>query len=388
MLYNENIEMATRCGELLSASRYSAGLSRKAMSEAMGVSDSTVRAWEDGQGSPTLFGMLEWFRITGKSYFRAMLDFFWPETFRGLRGTDSGEKIRNALITYLERVAGPVEIKKLHYLVLGNHGAEWSGLLDMACAHAHTSLKSRYRVAEIIHASYDICKGNHCAAGVPDVDADADSKLLKNAIRAAEAAQSAGLNGYTLGDIFGKDDNIVSEILLRARQDADIPRKNLAKALGKTERTIQNWESGFNPSFLDICMWFHAIEKSAWAYIQCSIYNHDVHFSGDSAGECRRELIDYFSSAENSEVRKVSYLVMGEHGSNWLALLEALYEHVCSPLAQRVISARSILVNYSVDVQHTEIISTGNILPDTDNLRRCIELGTEAAKAGKASYKI
>lgn len=388
MYYHSNIEIATHCGELLSASRYHSGLSRKAMSDLMGVSESTIRAWEDGQGSPTLFGMLEWFRVTGKSYFRAMLEFFWPDTFRGLKGTDSAEKIQGALMTYLSQVAGPIEIKKLHYLILGNHGSDWSGLLDMACAQEHTSLKSRYRNAEIIQASYDISKGNNNDVKVPNIDVDTDCALLRNAIKAAESAQSAKLNGYTLGDIFGKDDNIVSGILLQARQDANVSRKDLAKALGKTERTIQNWESGFNPSFLDICMWFHAIGKSAWKYIQCSIYNHDVHYQDDYSEECRKELIKYFSAAENSEIRKVCYIIMGEHGSNWLALLEALFEHVCSPLAQRVISARSILISYSVDSQHTEIVGTGHILPDTDNLRRCIELGTEAAKAGRTSYSL
>lgn len=388
MLYNSNIIMATRCGDLLSASRYDSGLSRKAMSETMGVSENTIRAWEDGQGSPTLFGMLEWFRITGKSYFRAMLDFFWPDTFKGLKGTDSDDKIKNALITYLTQVAGPIEIKKLHYLVLGNHGSEWSGLLDMACAHEHTCLRSRFRNAEIIQASYDIYKGSDINVNIPDIDVDADNALLRKAIRAAEAAQSSGLNGYTLADIFGKDDEIVSSILLRARTDANVSRKDIAKALGKTERTIQNWESGFNPSFLDICMWFNAINKSAWTYIQCFIYGHDVHYHDDFADDCREELIRYFSAAERSEIRKLSYIIMGQHGSNWLAMLEALFEHVCTPLAQRVISARSILVSYSVDAQHTEIVEPGNILPDADNLSRCIELGTIAVKSGKNAYSL
>lgn len=385
MLYNINIEMANRCGEMLSVSRYRSGLSRKAMSEAMGVSESTIKAWEDGQGSPTLFGMLEWFRITGTSYFRAMLGFFWPDAFWGLKGSDSGEKIKNALMTYLSKVAGPNEIKKLHYIVFGNHGSEWSGLLDMACAHEHTSLKSRYRISEIIQASFDISHATYNVS-VPNIDINMDRSLLENAIRAAEASQKAKLSGYTIGEIYGKNDNIVSGILLQSRLDAGVSRKDLAKALGKTERTIQNWESGFSPSFLDVCMWFSAIEKPAWSYIQNAIYNHKTNNYDSYAEECRQELIEYFSAADIIEIRKVSFAIMGDHGSNWLAMLEALLEHVCSPLAQRVISARSILISYSIESQHTEIIATENILPDLENLRRCIELGTEAAKAGKNSY--
>ena len=386
MLYTSNIDMATRCGEMLATSRYHSGLSRRAMSEAMVVSESTIKAWEDGQGSPSLFGMLEWYRITGACYYRAMLDFFWPDAFNGLVGSDNETKVKNALMTYLREVAGPIELKKLHYLIFGHHGSLWSGILDMACAYAHTSLSSRYRTLDIIQASYDISSENGAIDRPPYIDVDLDRPLLKNAIQAAEKAQRMGLDGYIIGDIFGKDDKIVSNILLNARLDAGVSKKDIAKALGKTERTIQNWESGFNPSFLDICLWFQAIEKSAWTYIQCAIYNHDVHYSEAYSDDCRKNLIQYFSTAEISEIRKVCYIIFGKHGSNWHAMLEALFEHSCSPLAQRVISARSILVSYSVDADHTELVAMDNISPDIYNLRRCIELGTEAAKHGKTSY--
>lgn len=45
-----------------------------------------------------------------------------------------------------------------------------------------------------------------------------------------------------------------------------------------------------------------------------------------------------------------------------------------------------IFVSYSVDAQRTEIVATDNFSPDIDDLHRCIELRTEAAKHGKTSY--
>ena len=81
MLFNRIIEDADRCGNLLSSSRTRAELSRKTMSIALGVSESTIKAWENGQGSPTLYGILEWFRTVGESPFRPMLEFFWPDVF-------------------------------------------------------------------------------------------------------------------------------------------------------------------------------------------------------------------------------------------------------------------------------------------------------------------
>ncbi len=385
MLYRANIEMADRCGEILSESRCAARISRKTMSEAMEVSEGTIRAWEEGQGSPTVLGMLEWFRITGRSFSKAMLEFFWPEIFKGLGGATSDEKIKTALGTYVEQIAEPGEVKKLHFLILGNHGSEWSGLLDMACAHEHTSLKCRCRTAEIIHTAYDINGANGNVAVVPGIESD--EVFLKKAINAAKNAQSSGLNGYTLGDIF-KDDHIISHMLEQARLDSGISRKDLAKALNKSERTIQNWENGFNPSFLDVCMWFGAVKKSAWAYTQSAIYNHDVNACDDYAEMCRKELLGYFADAPMSEIRKLCYIIMGEHGSNWHSLLEALFEYICLPLSQRVITARSVLMGYCIEEQSTEIIGVDNILPDIENLRRCIQLGTNAAKNGKPFYTI
>ena len=386
-MYDETYyAIATRCGEFLAMSRYRSGYSRKNMSKVMDVSESTIKSWEEGQGSPTFFGILEWCRTTGTSFFRAMLDFFWPNVFKGLSGTDSNSKILNALCTYIEQIAGPIEVKKLYYLIRGNHGSEWSGLLDMACAHEHTSLKTRCGIAEIISVSYDLSLAGGHVCTPPNINAEKDRSLLRNAIYAAKMALTANLNGYTICEINNKNEKCISDTLAQARMDAGVSRKDLAKALGKTERTIQNWENGFDPSFIDICMWFNAIRQSAWKYLQCAIYDHDVHFQDDYAETCRKKLIDYFLMAPADEVRKVSYLIIGEHGSNWLAMLEAMFEHTCSPLAQRVISARSVLVGYCIEQMRTEIVGINNILPDIDNLERCIRLGTEAAKSGKEAY--
>ena len=64
-----------------------------------------------------------------------------------------------------------------------------------------------------------------------------------------------------------------------------------------------------------------------------------------------------------------------------------MFEHVCSPLAQRVISARSVLIGYQLDQRSQQLLETNHTMPDIDNLNRCIDLGTEAAKKGLPAYK-
>ena len=382
MLFNHTIDDADRCGNLLANSRIRSGLSRKTMSMALGVSESTIKAWENGQGSPTLYGILEWFRTVGESPFRPMLDFFWPDVFAGLTAENTDDEIREAGEFYFEKIAGPIEIQKLHYLIFGKHGSEWSGLLDMACAHTHTSLNSRYRVAEIIQVSYEMSAATGHTLKPPGIEAD--RPLLLSAIAAAkEASVSSRKNGYAIGQSHAD----TSALLAKARLDSGATQKEVAKALGKTQHTIQKWETEYNPSFLDLCMWFRVLNMPAWTYIHCTLYPTEKLTFLDGDEKCREELIAYLSSTSSTELRKMFYLVIGMHGSNWLAMLEMMFEHVCSPLAQRVISARSVLIGYQLEQRNQQLLGTGHIMPDIENLNRCIARGTEAAKRGLPAYK-
>lgn len=381
MLFSHTIEEADRCGNMLASSRTRSGLSRKTMSIALNVSESTIKAWETGQGSPTLHGIQEWFRIVGESPFRPMLDFFWPDVFAGLTEKNTDDEIREAGKFYFTKVAGPMEIRKLHYLIWGDHGSEWSGLLDMACAHTHTSLNSRYRVGEIIQASYEMSVANGLVRKPPEIEAD--RALLLSAITAAkEASVRSAQNGY----VIGMDNADTSALLARARIDSGATQKELAKALGKTLSTIQKWETEYNPRFLDMCIWFRVLDMPAWTYIHCMLYPTEKLASMEGDEKRRKEVVDHLSSTSSAELRKIFYLITGMHGSNWMAVLEMMFEHICSPLVQRVISAHSVLIGYRLEQCNQQLLKTNHIMPDIENLKRCIKLGAEAVKKGLPAY--
>ena len=125
----------------------------------------------------------------------------------------------------------------------------------------------------------------------------------------------------------------------------------------------------------------------AWTYIQCTLFPNEKLVFHEDDEKRRREVIDYLTTTSSQTLRKMFYLVAGTHGSNWLAVLEMMFEHVCSPLAQRVISARSVLIGYQLDASNLRLRDVEHILPDLGNLNRCIALGTEAAKQGLTRYK-
>lgn len=375
-MYLYKVDAADRCGLILSSTRTNAGISRRVMSTYINASETTIKAWENGQGSPTLSSFLDWFHIVGEHPFSYMLEFFWPKAFKSLSQKSTDEELRNALSVYLKEVAGPREIRKLHYLIMGEYEGCWSGVLDMFCAHTHTSLHNRYKIAEIIRTSFDLSISDpHYSQN--DLS---DYALLHGAIQAARNAALDHKQGYSMMNTKEEYSKISSIIMRKARLDAGEPLSFLSKALGKTERTIRNWEHNSEATFLDMCMWFHVLDKPMWSYLRSEmIIGESVEFSNADI-QSQNELLQYCAQLDRTELRKLCFLIFWKHGSNWHSLLELMIEHVNSPLSQRVISARSVLIGYEIDSNDARLFEPIGILPDLDNLKKCIEVETQIAK--------
>lgn len=376
MFYNYQLVIADRISTILARSRVKAGLSRRKISELVGISESTIKGWEAGQGSPTLPGAVAWFQAAGERPFRSLLDFLWPHVFRELTGSSDIREIRAALTLYFSEVAGVRELQKLHDLVLGQHGGKWSALLDMACAFSHSSLSSQYRGASLIQASYDLCRPeSDDLCGDNDI-ASSDLRSLPSSFF-EDTRQDISLPPM---------DHVASVVMARARQDAGVSLHDIAKAMGKTTRTISNWEQHAEPSFRDLCVWFHVINKPLWPYLRNALNPDEPIDLGEDERVLCNDLITYFAKADPSEARKLTYLIVGRYGSHWSAVLELLYRHIQSPLHQRILTAHTILVGYRLDQNDALLRETDNIAPDVEHLEACISLATYAVKAGLSSY--
>lgn len=384
-MFNYNIEIADRCSEMLARDRTNAKLSRKMISREIGVSESTIKAWEMGQGSPTLPVLVEWFKATGCNPFRAFIDFFWPELFQGLSAEKSDGDFRRALSVYFSEIAGQLEIQKLHFLVFNDFGGEWSGLLDMFCAHSQMSLKSRCRMAEMIQIAYELSRANNNARILSDFEVN--RVFLLDAIEAAKKASLIHKDGYIITNMDMNFSEVASSILRRSRVDSGVSQLYMAKAMGKSERTIQNWESTSEPTFLEICLWCRILDKKVWDYLRNAIDPSEPFGTNENDRHLRNDLTAHFNAADSKELRKLAYLILGKYGSYWNAVLEMMVEHVCTPLYQRIMTARSMLISYELDSNDTTARCTEvHIRPDLDNLKECIELATEAAKVGHNTY--
>lgn len=160
-------DRAKAFGELHAKIRCKEKKSQEYMAMELGVSKRTVQNWEKGISSPTFFQSLEWFRILNTNPFPYYLALTYPDKLKGLKGSDSDDKINEAFDALVEAL--PINAKRaLLYLFYGEHGSSPNAVIQMMLAHMHTPLQSRITQAMVTAHMYEmekelgnlICKDN------------------------------------------------------------------------------------------------------------------------------------------------------------------------------------------------------------------------------------
>lgn len=240
----------------------------------------------------------------------------------------------------------------------------------------YISLSNRYKIIEVLQTSFDFNKESITSSSIDLFD----DKLRDNDIFFAKDVVLARKPGYAIAkekQLFAK---VSSQIMQKARKDAGISLQYLAMAFGKTDRTIRTWESSMEPPFVDVCLWFRIIGKSIWNYMREAFFEGENSEFTEEERELKQELYHYASNMEHSEIRKLCFLIFGNHGSNWHSILELMIEHVNTPLSQRVISARLVLLCYEMSLNTIQDENV-DILPDLGYLKSCIEKETQVARS-------
>lgn len=384
--FSQLIQSAEICGEILSKSRVKAGLSRREMSERLGFSESTIKGWEAGLGSPTLSVLIDWFIETGCNLYKSLLDFLWPDYFFKVNETSSNETLQKAIQPYFEKVAGNLEIKRIHYLVFNNDFEKWNKLLELFFAFAQLPLYERYRIAELNRTAYKICKANG-TLHTPDFELNNHSLETKAAIAAKEAVMS-GKSGYMVGFYDLSSDKVAAQIMKKARSDSNVSVAEMAKAMSKSSRTIQNWEVNGQPSFLEMNKWFNVLNKSMWFYLRNCITPYESTEIDQSTDCLRAELVQHFLTAPPREARVFSYYILGEYGSYYYAVLELIMKYEALPVSMRALIAHSIILGYELHNSKSVPESDSSVHPDLKQLKKTLEetLNEMENKTDKVDY--
>ena len=188
------VDRVLRFSEIWWRSRADAGKSQEYMALGLGVSKKTIQNWEKGITSPDLFQSSEWFHLLGLNPLHYYLSFLYP-SLSDVDGNTPDDKKTEEILLELIRQATPLEKRQLLFLMTGQHGSSWYGLLQMFTAHCHTSMQSRVSAARLIIENYDVesCNGKLVC---PDA-VQPDMEVLKEAIIQGRTAARKNENGYT-----------------------------------------------------------------------------------------------------------------------------------------------------------------------------------------------
>lgn len=174
-----------------------------------------------------------------------------------------------------------------------------------------------------------------------------------------------------------------------SRESVGKSQDYMARALGVSKKTVQNWEAGTScPSQEKGFAWFVILDLQPLPYYLRLLYPEEFDdltpCSDDKAIE--QALCTVIKDIPSEMKRKILYLLTGAHGSSPLAVMEVITAHLQTPLRDRLNVAQSIATNYEMAQSAGKVKRPDHIQPNMELISSGIQLGKEAVKAGKNSY--
>lgn len=181
-----------------------------------------------------------------------------------------------------------------------------------------------------------------------------------------------------------------AEMLRKSRADSGLSQKEVAKRLGISRTTVQNWESGYScPTQLEGFLWFRALGLQPLPYYLGILYpefEQIDHTADDDHVEAA--LLRLISGLPIEAKKKLLYCAYGNHGSNPLAVLELVTAHLQTPLRARLSVAEVIRSHYEVAQAVGTLAQPEYIHPNIDLLNSAYLQGKAAVMRGEQGYTI
>ena len=180
-----------------------------------------------------------------------------------------------------------------------------------------------------------------------------------------------------------------SKIWWKSRADAEKSQEFMALGLGVSKKTVQNWEKGISaPDLFQGSEWFRILGLNPLPYYLAFLFPE---LFGDVSPNTPDEEVDLalhhlIDQATPMEKRQLLFLMAGQHGSSWYALLQMFTAHCHTSMQCRVATARIVLDNYEMQQETNELVCTDNVAPNLDILRNAIESGKSAAQQKRPGY--
>ena len=175
----------------------------------------------------------------------------------------------------------------------------------------------------------------------------------------------------------------------KSRDEAGKSQEFMARSLGVSKKTVQNWEAGTScPSQEKGFEWFQVLGIQPLPYYLELIYPDEFcQLSFDDSDQMIEDaLITIIKNLPSGSKRKLLYLLYGNHGSSPLAMLELITAHLQTPLRARLNVAEIVRTNYEIADAMGILAQPDHIQPDVDVLNHAFLCGKDAVKQGLRAY--
>lgn len=180
-----------------------------------------------------------------------------------------------------------------------------------------------------------------------------------------------------------------AQIWAASRVASGKTQEYMAKGLGVSRKTIQNWENGVTvPDLFMGSEWFRVLGINPLPYYLSFLFPDlfaDIS-PKDSDDDIERALVHLIKQSTAIEKRELLYLMAGRHGSSWYSLLQMFTAYCHTSMKSRVGVARNILDNFEIEKATGQLVCKTNVMPDIEMLHNAVEEGKRAVMAGNTGY--
>lgn len=184
--------------------------------------------------------------------------------------------------------------------------------------------------------------------------------------------------------------NRIAELLKSSRYDAGMSQDSVAKCLGVSKKTVQNWEAGISSPPLSIVMqWFDYLDVPVYPYIlKLSHPELELLNANSCDEEIRDALMLLVKDMDIKKMRQHFFEAFGEHGTapDGMGEVKTAYLHL--PMDVKVGIAEIICTQFEICQAQGRLVQPDSIMPNVESLKSYIDSAKQAVIKGKDTYLI
>ena len=192
-------ELRTGCANILYQLRQEMGYSKNKMAEALGISYRTYERYEHGKAAPRVDEFIRYFDLFHADALRYVLEYLYPDVYEHLTANSDIDDIRHAAVHYTSHIASDRAVRKLCYLVFGEHGSNIEAQSEGFLILDHLPLTMRLAVASLVHTLYEVALAHDLLVQTDCIMPKVE--IFQEGLRKGHAAVMAGRNSYTTSTV-------------------------------------------------------------------------------------------------------------------------------------------------------------------------------------------